>query len=378
MTRSTALAVVEEPNMTEDQIERELPLLTEMLESMRPAWSKAEKRFIKKYIAPLGAKTDQFGNYWVRIGQSAVLWSSHTDTVHRNGGQQTVVLDRNTNVVSVRGSNCLGADCTTGVWLMRQMILAGVPGNYVFHRAEEIGASGSAGISNLAKRSTLFEELGLKYAIAFDRRGFTSVVTHQGGARCASQEFVDSIAPMLPPGYVADDGGTFTDTANYMDQLPECTNLSVGYLAQHTSKETQDLEHAAILAIHLMRFDESKLVAKRDPKVVEYASYGGRFKGDMSPWNEQGLKTWEEDLHGFNDDRTVVDIQQARAEARRRLDDDRAYEQGKWQRARVRDYEPRTIYDVIKDYPAEVADYLEQMGYDAEQLLDDMGFDRLH
>jgi hypothetical protein len=27
-----------------------------------------------------------------------------------------------------RGSNCLGADCTTGVWLMRQMITAKVAG----------------------------------------------------------------------------------------------------------------------------------------------------------------------------------------------------------------------------------------------------------
>ena len=66
------------------QLEAELKVLVQMLAYMRPAGSKTEKAFIKRFIAPLGAKPDNYGNYWLSIGQSNVLWSSHTDTVHKH------------------------------------------------------------------------------------------------------------------------------------------------------------------------------------------------------------------------------------------------------------------------------------------------------
>ena len=37
-----------------------------------------------------------------------------------------------------------------------------------------------------------------------------------------------------------DTGGSFTDTANYTDIIPECTNLSCGYYNAHTQSEYQD------------------------------------------------------------------------------------------------------------------------------------------
>ena len=36
-----------------------------------------------------------------------------------------------------------------------------------------------------------------------------------------------------------DTGGSFTDTANYTDIIPECTNLSCGYYNAHTQSEYQ-------------------------------------------------------------------------------------------------------------------------------------------
>ena len=41
-------------------------------------------------------------------------------------------------------SSCLGADCTTGIWLIMNMIEAKViEGVYVIHAAEEVGCKGS-------------------------------------------------------------------------------------------------------------------------------------------------------------------------------------------------------------------------------------------
>lgn len=245
-------------------------ILVEMLQTKRQAGSKTLDSFIAKWIAPLGAKPDQAGNWIIRIGQSRVLWSSHTDSVHSSSGWQTLAISGDT--VRLRkdsNSNCLGADCATGVWIMREMILAGVAGLYIFHADEESGGIGSGHIA-----STTPELLdGIDYAIAFDRKGFDSVISHQAGSRCASQAFIDSILPMLPAGFSADSGGTFTDTASYMTQVPECTNLSVGYLAQHTAQESQSLNHALAMREAMLAFDETQLIAERDPAITEPTRY---------------------------------------------------------------------------------------------------------
>jgi hypothetical protein len=233
--------------------------ILEMLTYARPAWSRTEEDFIARYVEPSGAKPDGFGNYWVRVGQSAVLWSSHTDTVHHAEGRPRV--DTIENFAATLESSCLGADCTAGAWVMLEMIRARVPGLYLFHRAEEIGGLGSSYIAkNYAAALAKY-----KFAVAFDRRGTRSIITHQMGARCASEAFSKSITPMLPPGYRSDDGGSFTDTANYTHIISECTNLSVGYAKEHSPGETLDLRHLLALRDMMVSFDESKLVSERAP-----------------------------------------------------------------------------------------------------------------
>ncbi len=48
--------------------------------------------------------------------------------------------------------------------------------------------------------------------------------------------------------YTLDDSGVYSDSAEFADIYPECTNLSVGYFAQHTNDETQDIEFLDALA----------------------------------------------------------------------------------------------------------------------------------
>lgn len=235
-----------------------------MLTYGRPHGSDAEADFVNRYLAPLpDMGFDKFGNGWLQIGTSPVLWSSHTDTVHHKPGRQKIVVDDKGMIrlaEKTRGL-CLGADDAAGVWLMREMIRAGVSGRYVFHAGEEHGGLGSAWVAR-ERRDLL---VGIDFAIALDRKGTTSIITHQTGGRCASEAFSASLAPKLGVGWKSDSGGTFTDTANYVDLVGECTNLSVGYYNQHGPEESLDLGFLMELRRTLMRFDASGLVASRKP-----------------------------------------------------------------------------------------------------------------
>jgi acetylornithine deacetylase/succinyl-diaminopimelate desuccinylase-like protein len=244
--------------------------LHSMLTTMRPGHSRGEKTFIEAYIDTLpGVTVDGYGNRHVRIGEAPVLWSSHTDSVHTHSGFQTVVRDGNMfRLHRHDNASCLGADCATGVWLMRNMILRSVPGYYIFHRDEEVGGLGS---SWLAKQySSSFDQF--QFAIALDRKGYSSVITHQGG-RCCSDAFAESLATQLGGRYKPDSSGLFTDTANYTRLVPECTNLSVGYGAQHTSNEQQNVPFALELLDKLTTLDITKLTVSRkkdDPNEYAY------------------------------------------------------------------------------------------------------------
>lgn len=242
---------------------------TEMLRYKRPAFSATEEIFINKFIRPLGTQSDKFGNQIKAIGDKPnILWSCHTDTVHWTEGlQQVKVTDQHAMLPEKSSSNCLGADCTAGVWVMTEMIKAKVPGLYVFHRDEENGGGGSQFIAD--KTADLLKDIDA--AIAFDRFGTQSVITHQF-SRCCSDDFADSLCEQLP-GSKKDDGGLFTDTANYTDLVSECTNISVGYNGHHSSKEVQNLVFLRNLRERMIKLDTKKLRFSRDPKTREWPSY---------------------------------------------------------------------------------------------------------
>jgi hypothetical protein len=257
----------------------DLETILSMLSYRRPAKSPGEAAFIEKFIMPLGVAKDQFGNLFKIIGDEApsVLWSSHTDSVHSQDGFQKVAFDGNKfiKLPAKSISNCLGADCAAGVWIMTEMIKARVPGLYVFHFAEEIGCVGSRAIAN---DNPKFLD-GIKAAIAFDRRGNNSVITHQGSRGC-SDAFGDSMIEQLPSRFKLDPTGFVTDTKMYMKLVPECTNISVGYYHEHSPEEKLDVGHLIELRDHMVKIDTSKLVISRDPNAVvplkpkKYGSFG--------------------------------------------------------------------------------------------------------
>lgn len=243
--------------------------ILEMLAFMRPAFTIYDDKFIARFIEPTGAKPDAFGNYILRVGESRILWSSHTDTVHSMQGWARPNFDAKTGRVTAHAeTNCLGADCTAGVWLMLEMINAKVPGLYVFHRAEERGGVGSKYIAEHTPE--LLAEID--HAIAFDRYGTDSIITYQMASRSCSDAFCTDLAVRLNKHgfeFKSDDSGVYTDTAFYTDLVSECTNISVGYYNQHSKKETLDLNHLFKLRDALISVDFSDMIVNRDPSVVD-------------------------------------------------------------------------------------------------------------
>ena len=222
-----------------------------------------------------------------RSKDSETLFSCHTDTVHWKGGEQEVLWDSTIFLAYKEDKAPLGADDGTGVWLMMQMLDAGVPGTYVFHRGEERGCIGSRWMKENRKEWLKT----FKRAIAFDRRDTSHVITRQRGSDCCSIVFADALAAELNIvaesmgidfNYKPDPTGVFTDTANYIGHIPECTNISIGYENAHGGDEYQDVEHAIMLAAVLRKVNWTSLPTVREAKEETYSyGYSGGYYGSQ-------------------------------------------------------------------------------------------------
>jgi len=259
-------------------------LLSEMLTYKRPHGSRSERDFIGRFIDTVpGMQADNFGNRYLRLGyQPSTMISCHTDTVHSDGGRQNIAYDSRLaeyRLVETKPKpksarygarfsgrtnghwhkDCLGSDDATGIFVALNMIAARIPALYVFHRAEECGGRGSEYIAMHTPELVK----GIDRCIAFDRRGRTDIITHQMMGRSASNTFALALADALGMHHAPCPLGTFTDSANYADLIPECTNVSVGYSLEHTSRESQNWDYLEELVDSVCTLDFSQLPAVR-------------------------------------------------------------------------------------------------------------------
>lgn len=163
----------------------------------------------------------------------------------------------------------LGADDKVGIYICMKMIANKVPGLYVFHVGEERGCKGSRYI--LDKHPEVLKDIDA--CVAFDRMDYTHIIAHQHSARSASVIYTNALAMALnegpiPPAmqYKGDVTGVFTDSGVYVDKVPECTNVSVGYFDQHTPSEHFDLVWLESFFIpSVLKVDWQKLPIMRNP-----------------------------------------------------------------------------------------------------------------
>lgn len=223
-------------------------------------------KMIREDLLPEAIQKDQHGNYFLSIGKSRTVFASHLDTVCKE--QVSVVHHFDGDIVRTDEKTNLGADDKAGVTIMIWMIKNNIPGLYYFFIGEEVGCIGSG----LAAKYGDFKD---KYdrIISFDRKGTDSVITHQSSSRCCSDDFAKQLAKELNKGglsYKLDDTGVYTDSAEFVSVIPECTNLSVGYYKEHTVREHQDINHLVRLANACLLVNWESLVTSRDMSKVEY------------------------------------------------------------------------------------------------------------
>jgi hypothetical protein len=240
---------------------------------------------LKQYL-PKNIQTDEFGNYFIKIGESKTMFTCHLDTACKK--QEPVKHIFNKNMISTNGSSILGADDKAGMVVLLYMIEHNIPGQYYFFLGEEVGCLGS---SYLAKSDEW--DRSIQRVISFDRRGTVSVITHQLMGRCCSDEFAEELSRQLNSSGLVnlspDDTGVLTDSASFMELIPECTNISVGYYHEHTTSECQNIEYLLKLCQSSIHVDWENLPTKRDPK--ETYDFSKIFQGYVSVDSE--------DMDGF-------------------------------------------------------------------------------
>jgi hypothetical protein len=169
------------------------------------------------------------------------------------------------------------------------MIEKKIPGLYYFFIGEERGGIGS---NKVASVFDSVEHLrGVKRCVSFDRRNYYSVITEQLGMQCCSDEFASALAKELNKSgmnYSLDPTGIYTDSANFIDQIPECTNISVGYFSEHTVSERQNIDFLEKLAKASVKVNwESLPTAKKigfdDDILMKYGSFLDDF--NSCPFN---------------------------------------------------------------------------------------------
>jgi hypothetical protein len=218
--------------------------------------------FVLKDKLPKNIQEDEFGNYFLKIGESDVMFTSHLDTSCSKMVKVNHVFEG--NIIKTDGKSILGADDKAGVTVMLYMIEKGVPGLYYFFIGEEVGCIGSSMASDL-------DLSNYKKCVSFDRRGYNSIITNQMGGNCCSKEFARELSDRLnyinPTfNFKPDPTGILTDSASFMEKIPECTNISVGYFNEHRLNESQDISFLIKLCQSVVKIDWSSLPVKRNPK----------------------------------------------------------------------------------------------------------------
>lgn len=228
-------------------------------------------------------ESDRVGNYYKIIGEGKqkVMFTCHLDTADRQQ-ESTSLFQANGKVneegysfrliktgsgdehIYTDGSTILGADDKAGTAVMLYMMAHNVPGIYYFFIGEERGGIGSNALSSIYDKCDYLTDV--KYCVSFDRRRTTSVITHQLGRQCCSDEFAQALCDELNKGGLnlsLDPTGVYTDSASLMEDIAECTNISVGYYNEHKKTEMQNISYLKRLAEAAVKVDWNNLPVKR-------------------------------------------------------------------------------------------------------------------
>ena len=226
------------------------------------------EKTLEKYL-PKGYKTDSVGNYYFQVGQSETLFTTHLDTYSKEYKKVNHIIEG--NIIKTDGTTVLGGDNKLGMTILLYMIEQGIPGTYYFFLGEEPIISGGLWGSQNALYSNPKFFYKFKRAVAFDRKQTGSVVIRQKARACCSIDFAQALCDELTKNGVEsrpDPNAYYTDTATFLDIIPECTNISAGGWNEHYNNEYVDISYTEKVAKAACNVDWENLPTER--KVVSY------------------------------------------------------------------------------------------------------------
>lgn len=190
---------------------------------------------------------DKHGNYYTIIGDNkpTTMFTSHLDTADRQQKVTSLYSREDSNgdeIIYTDGNTILGSDDKSGVTVMLYMMDKNIKGLYYFFIGEERGGIGSNKLS--AEYDSVEYLKNIKRCVSFDRRKTGSVITQQLGRVCCSNEFGTALCKEYSKGglnFSLDPTGIYTDSASFIHDISECTNISVGYENEHTGTELQNM-----------------------------------------------------------------------------------------------------------------------------------------
>ena len=293
---------------------------------------------VKEILPNIKFEQDEFGNYYYLLPKSNgeysdSMFTSHLDTINSgpysyisktiwDSKQQKMVpnpvYEEKPDDMSIKhvfdddfiktdGNTNLGADDKAGTTILMNMISENVPGLYYFFVGEESGCIGSSALSKVWDKADFPI---INRCISFDRRGYDSIITSQGGVT-SSNEFATELANRLNEygfWYKPDPTGIYTDSAEFTYVIPECTNISVGYFSEHTKSERQDIEFLTYLAVVCAKgieWDTLPTVKERDKaysgKKSYGTGYGSRYGSGYNSGYNSGYRSSQTPYYGYGE-----------------------------------------------------------------------------
>jgi len=220
-------------------------------------------------LLPKNIQKDAIGNYYTIVGESKSMFCCHLDSYTRMLTKVDHVIYDDGKKVKTKGFTPLGADAKAGMVIMLNMIEHNVPGCYYFFIGEEGFADGGVyGSKNIFKKNPDFFKQ-FDRCISFDRKGYGSIITKMKDGPCCSKEFCGALMVQFTKNgmeYKADASGFYTDSAVFVGEISEVTNLSCGGFEEHRFTEWQDLEYLEKLADVCCKINWEDLPKVRKPE----------------------------------------------------------------------------------------------------------------
>lgn len=284
---------------------------------------------VKEILPNINFEQDEFGNYYYLLPKSDgeysdSMFTSHLDTINSgpyyisktiwSAEEKKMIPNPNysdsdddmsikhifeDDFIKTDGNTNLGADDKAGTTILINMISENVPGLYYFFVGEESGCIGSSALAKVWDKANFPL---INRCISFDRRGYDSIITAQGGVS-ASDGFAKELSDRLNEygfWYKPDPTGVYTDSAEFTYVIPECTNISVGYFSEHTKSEKQDIEFLTYLAVVCSKgieWDTLPTIKQKDVAYNGKKSYGVNYgytnrqstsHSDYENWYDEG------------------------------------------------------------------------------------------